>query len=99
MKVNIVAAEHAHRPRNMEPADGHLHAAREERLRQIERVRKLIRLDADEHHHAIARFLDHAGQSLWPDARVRFVKRMDLDLNVFAKDMPLPAIPRQSVKR
>ena len=83
----------------MKPADGHLHAAREKRLRQIERVRKLIRLHADEHHHARAGLLDHAREAFRTDARVRLVKGMDLDLDVITEDMALGAIAGQAIKR
>ena len=99
MNIGIVAAEHAHRSRDMEPADGHLNAAVQQRLRQVEGVRKLVRLHADEHHHAVARLLDHAREPFRTHARVRFVKRMDLDLDVLAEHVALPAIARQAVKR
>jgi plasmid stabilization system protein ParE len=92
-------AEHAHRPGNMESADAHLNTPRQKRLCQIERVWKLIRLHTDKHHHAGARFLDHAGKPFRPDARVCFVRRMDLDLDVLAQNAALFAVARQAIER
>ena len=98
MNIGIVAAQHAHRSRNMESAYGHLNAALQQRLGQIEGVRKLVRLHADKHDHAVARLLNHAREPLRTHARIRFVKRMDLDLDVLAQDAALLAIAGQTVK-
>ncbi len=96
MEIGIVAAEHAHRPGDMETADPDLNAALAQRLREVERVRELIRLHADHHHHARAGLFDHARQALRTDAGVRLVKRMDLQFDIIAEDVALGAIASQA---
>ena len=86
MEIGIVSAQHAHRARDMEPAQRHLHAAFQQRLRQVERVRELIRLHTDHHHHAGTCILDHPCQSFRTHPRVRLVEWMDLDLDVVPED-------------
>jgi hypothetical protein len=56
-------------------------------------------LDTHEHHHARAGLLDHAREPLRADAGVRFVVRMDLNLDFVAENASLFAIPRQPVER
>ena len=62
-------------------------------------MRELVRLHADQHHHARARLLDHARQFFRTDPRIRLVKRMDLDLHILTEHLPLRAIPRQPINR
>ena len=99
MQIGIVPAQHAHRARDMKPAQRHLHAAFQQRLRQVERVRELIRLHADHHHHARTCILYHPCQSFRMHARVRLIERMDLDLDLVAEDVSLCAIAGQPIDR
>ena len=57
IQIGILAIEHAQSAGNMKAADADLNAAVAQRLRQIERAGKLIRLHADHH--------DHTGVSLF----------------------------------
>ena len=98
MDIRVVAAEHRHRSRNVEPAHGDLDVEIAELFCQIEHVRELVRLHADEHHHAIACFADHRRQFLRPDPRVGLVQRMNLDLDIVAEHVPLFAVEREPVK-
>jgi hypothetical protein len=99
MHIGIVPAHHAQNSRDMEPADPHLDSAIYQTLRQVERMRELVRLHPDQHHHSRARVLDHPRQFLRPDPRVRLIERMNLDLHIRSERMPLLTIPRQPINR
>ena len=67
--------------------------------REIERVRKLIRLHADHHHHAGASLLDQARQLFRTDASIGLVKGMDFQLNIIAEDVAFGTIACQAEER
>ncbi len=83
----------------MEAADRHLNAALAQRPCDIQRARKLIRLHADEHHHAVIGAPDQARKFVRPDASVRLIERMDLDGNVVAEDAAGGTITSEAVER
>ena len=83
----------------MEAADSDLNASRTQRRGDIERTRKLIGLDPDQHHHTGTRAFDHAREVSWTDARVRLVINVDFKFNVRAENSAFGAILRQSIER
>ena len=66
---------------------------------EIERARKLVRLHADQHHHAGAGRLDHRREALGADAGVGLVEGVDLDVDVVAQHAALGAILGEAVER
>ena len=82
---------------NVESTDPDWNSSLEKRARQVERMRKLVRLDADQHHHSGSGALDHLGQPIGTNTGIRFVKRMNLYLDIIAEDMPLCAIASQPI--
>ena len=98
-EIGIDAVEHRHRPGDMEPADADRDAARPQRPGEIERTGKLVGLNADQHDHAGAGILDHAGQAIGADAGIGLVKGVDVDRDVIAEHAAGGAILRQPVER
>jgi hypothetical protein len=83
----------------MESAGCDRDAAFDQRIRDIESARKLVRLHAGQHHHAGAGGFDHPRELAGAYARIGFVERMDVDIDAVAEDAALGAVFGQSVKR
>src|SRR5262249_8906944 len=83
----------------MKAADRHRDASLTQRLGEVERARELVRLNSDQHHHAIAGDADHRGKTIAADARIGLVKRMNVDLDIRPEHAPLGAILRETVER
>lgn len=99
VEIGIGAAEHADRAGGVEAADADLNAASAQRCSDIERPRKLIRLDPDQHHHAGTGALDHARKASRPDTRVSLVVDVDFNVHIRAENGAFRTILRQSIQR
>ena len=86
-------------PETWKPPMRDLDAALAQRPREVERARELVRLHADQHHHAGAGVLDHARQACRTDAGVGLVEGVDVDLDVVAEHVPLGAVAGEAVER
>ena len=99
IEIGVDAAEHADRAGHVEAADRDRDAALAQRPGEIERARELVRLHADQHHHAGAGRLDQRRETARVDARVGLVEGMDVDLDVGAEHAPLGAVLGEPVER
>jgi hypothetical protein len=82
----------------MEAAHADLNARRPERLGQVHRPRKLVRLYPDHGDQAAAAvFQDPLDDRLRSNARVRLVQRGYPDSDVIAEDAALDAIGKEAV--
>src|SRR6516164_2499919 len=82
----------------MEAPDCNLDSSAAKLSCNIERPRKLVGLNADQHHHADIRCLDRTCQVLDPHLPVGLVNRFDVNVEVGAKDLALATIQRDAVK-
>ena len=85
--------KHRQTARDMEPADGDLHAARAKALRQVHGAGELVGLHAHQTNNAApARCPDLARDSLGAHARIGLIEGRDRNLDVLAEDAPRTAI-------
>jgi hypothetical protein len=63
---------------------------------KIERAWKLVRLDSDQHNHAVAGTLNHARETMGPDARVRLVIGVNIECR--SKYGAFGAIPGETIQ-
>ena len=76
----------------MEPADADLHSSRPQGAGAVHHEGELVRLDANETDHAEAAIVrDLTGDAVRADARVGFVDRENLDVDVVAKRLGTPS--------
>lgn len=62
-------------------------------------ARDLVRLHADQHHHAgIGRF-DQPGQAIGTDMRIGLIEKMDSDIHVAAQHVSVGAVPGDAGQR
>ena len=64
----------------------------------VERARELVRLHADQHHHAGTGGLDHRRQACRTDAGIGLVEGVDLDLDVIAEHATVRAVAGDAVE-
>ena len=82
--------QHREAAGDVKPTDGHLHATGAKSPRQIDGVRKLIGLDADQTNQAPAALGgDLAGDSLRSNSRVGLIYDRNLDFDILAEDRRL----------
>ena len=79
LHIRLDPRQHRQRAGDVEAADADDHALLAERRGQVERARKLVRLHADQHHHAGAGLADGAGDAVGMDALVGLVDGDDLE--------------------
>jgi hypothetical protein len=83
LQFRLYSGQHRHRARDVEAADDDGNAGRAQRARNIQRTRKLVRLHADQAHHAEADGLfDFADDLAGSDAGIRLIDRGDDDVDV-----------------
>ena len=82
----------------MKAADPDLNAAFAERPGKVECPRKLVGLNADEHHHAVIGSLDERRHPVDVDDGVGFVKGVDVEINALAEYLIAGTFERQAVK-
>ena len=83
----------------MEAAHGDRQAGLEEVTRQIDGVRKLVGLDADQADQGLpARPLDLGHDLVGPDPGIGLVERLDQDVDIRTQHLTLPAILAQTVE-
>src|SRR5882672_11263480 len=64
----------------------------------VERARKLIRLHADQHHHAGVSAFYQRGYVPGANARVRLVKSVDFEFDIITEDLMFSAFERQTIQ-
>ncbi len=100
VEVDGGAVEHGEAAGHMEAAHRDLNAGGAERLGDVQRARKLVRLHADQAEHAeIAVLAETPDQLLDVDACIGLVDDVDVDLDVVAQGLALRRIERQAVNR
>ena len=89
--------QHREATRDMEAADADLDASRPQGTGEVQHMRELVRLDADEADEAeAARLLDLPGDAVRADARIGLVDRENLDVDVFAERLGLHRLLRDA---
>lgn len=98
LQVGIFPIQHRQHAGDVKAADRNLDTAGAERRGDVERARELVRLHADQHHHAGTGGFDRARDMIGPDAGVGFVDGMNVDRDILAEHMTPVAIARQAIE-
>ena len=98
LHVWLNAGEHCQRAGDVEPANADRDVLLPKPGGDVEGARKLVRLDADQHHKALIGRLDLPGDLVRADAGVGLVNGDNVEVDIGTKDLPLAAIPREPVK-
>jgi hypothetical protein len=98
LKVGLNARQHGEAAGDVEAADHHRNAGLAQRPREVERARKLIRLHANQTHHAEAIVaLELLDDVLDVDPGIGLVHRADVDRDIGAEHVTVGCILGESI--